>query len=249
MGIMKTVLLDTCIVDAIIKKHLKKAYEFLKDKKVYISMGTLIELTGKGFNNRESNIDYFIKLYDVNILMNTMPIMDKELQEYPLSLDINDYVGPKIEDTFRELRKSGIYQQTLADIDEAKYRFNENVERIIEAAKKLNINYDNFEDYRAFLKSRFKLEGCKHKIRLKNLPFNTIIRAFTIEKFYLSRRYNYKPQDFCDLMICFNAIYFDYFIVENNNYNILQKLINIRRLNDIFQEGFNLMQWKDLRRV
>ena len=242
---MKSILLDTCIIDYLINEGSESELKFLKDKKVFFSIGTLIEL-GTGFNKKLSKIDKFINDFNVNILRNLLPILDKELNQYPLELDIIDYIGPKSDRTLQELQIHGHFQTKIREFNSSRLPLKRNIEDIKNYFHIEKINFEDKNEYRHHIKESIRQKITKQNFRLRKVPFNTIFRAFVIEKFVIQSN-KIEPQDFNDLLICLCSIYFDYFVVENKNYNVLQSIINERGLKDIFKHNLKIMNLKEFK--
>ena len=229
---MKIVLLD----NNFISKFTKECPEFFNDKQIFISIGSFIELVHKGFTNQHLEIEKFIQKSNVFLLKDIFPF-EEEKRNYPLKINLKDNILPKFS-TIKELFESELFKISINFIKEKRKQFGEeNIVRIKDAIKNKKLDYNEPDEYRHFIKSSLPSKIGKQKVRLRNLPFNVIVRVFVLEKF---KKNDYKESDFNDLLICFLAPYFDYVFLENRNHDILHRIKDLG-FKDIFLPNNNIL--------
>ncbi|MEK6956162.1 MAG: hypothetical protein AABW52_05860 [Nanoarchaeota archaeon] len=239
---MVRILLDTNIVDFLSQYDGDSLKNIIGDVSTYISLETVMELSN-GFyaNNKYLKIDELLNVLQTRGLGNIL-LIKEEIQEYPFIVDIDKYV-----------KSHGAFLKDIKDHDKFKkscLEYNDNnihhirgvINEIKEKLSKEKINFDDLEIYHRKLKEWIKMPECK----LKDFPFNTILRAFIIEKFIIYEDYKFTNNDIRDLLISSKCIYFDKFFTENKSYNIINKIISKRGLQQIFKEGFKVYNKREL---
>lgn len=214
---MKRVLLDTNFVSDFAKDF----PHYLEDYNLYLSLGTTIELTHKGFVKERPLLNEFIKRPNVFMLGNIWPL-EEEISNYPFSLNLDDYVLPK-PNKIENLFESDKFREYIDKFYETRRQFEHNIHEIKTDLKDKNIPGDGKNSYRHFIKKRLPSKIGKRGVRLRNVPFNCIIRLFPLEKYVIPNK-DYKENDFNDILICLLSIYFDIFFTERTNHDILNKL-------------------------
>ena len=244
---MKKILLDTLIVDSFAHtNNIKSIKEFFKDKDIYISLPTLAELNK--FNNKRPVINKFLNTFKIKILKHIFP-KDEELDNYPFVIDISKHILPTKNNTLYSILNHKESQESLKQLDITKNLFQKNIQEIKVLFDDKKINFDNPISYRTQIKKYFPSKINKRNLKLKLIPFNVFLRIFIIEKFIYREKYDYKLQDFNDISICLNSIYFDSFLTENDSFNVIQSIIRKRNFKDIFQPSFEVMNNKMIKQI
>jgi len=214
----KRVLIDTNFVTDFAEKVPKE----LENAEFYLSVLGMIELLHEGFVHKRKLINKFIQKENVHVMKHIWPFQD-EVTRYPLKVDVDNMLLPLEAKSVEELLESKNLRDSLSQIPTFEKGFKKNVTSMLDAIG--DKNFVTIEDYRKYLLSLLpRVHGLQPEIKF--MPFHSIIRLFILFKYHLLKA-EYEEQDFTDITIAFESIYFDYFFTEKKTHDVLNRIKSI----------------------
>jgi len=215
---MANILLDTNFVS----DFAKSCPVELDKHEIYIPVLGMCELLQEGFEKRRGELNNFFQRNNVHLLKSFW-LVDDELENYPLTIGITEYLFLPKPQLIEKLLESKNLRSSLVELSDMKIEFKQNIERIRDSLNSQRPVIETAEQYRHFIKSRLPSKIKNKTVKLKHVPFNSLLRLFPLEKYFIQNA-EYEEQDFNDISICLESIYFDFFFTEKTNHDILNKI-------------------------